>query len=193
MIEIGTAGAPANPVYPSADASRHRLARRILRSHMSRGFGSGRWLNAVVFSVAGFILGAVFWHFVGFWSFVSHVVLTGPSGSVAGVVRKDPGRNTQVTKEQVIKEPGRLRDGARAIVPLVSTLAPEVEDCVTLALDRRSGRTDLLPCRRLPRELPLSDASSRGDLAAITAPAATAATWSVQVDATDTPAPPPSR
>lgn len=190
MIEIGTAGAPANQVYRPADASGHSLARRRLRSQMSRGFGSGRWLNGVVFSVAGFILGAVFWHFVGFWSFVSHVVLTGPAG---GAARKDPGRNTQVTKEQVIKEPGRLRDGARAIVPLVSTLAPEVEDCVTLALDRRSGRTDLLPCRRLARELPLLEGSPRGDLAAVTAPAATAATWTVQVDATDTPARPPAR
>ncbi|AHB50051.1 hypothetical protein W911_06710 [Hyphomicrobium nitrativorans NL23] len=73
-------------------------------------------------SVIGFLLGALFWHFVGFWSFVSAVVLAGhPSGSV---------------------------DRSRAEAPEIeaSQTAAEISDaplvmawCTALQLDRKTG------------------------------------------------------
>ena len=48
-----------------------QAARRVLD-----GVGGLGW------SVIGFLMGAVFWHFVGFWTFVSDVVLAGHSEAV---------------------------------------------------------------------------------------------------------------
>ncbi len=38
---------------------------------------SGQWGAAAGWAAAGFVAGAVVWHFVGFWSFVSYAVLGG--------------------------------------------------------------------------------------------------------------------
>lgn len=35
--------------------------------------------NSLLWGVLGFIVGAVFWHFIGFWGFVSEVVFVGRS------------------------------------------------------------------------------------------------------------------
>lgn len=98
--------------------ARFRAARRMLD-----GVGGLGW------SVIGFLLGAVFWHFVGFWSFVSDVVLAGhPSVSIdrsrAEVVRIDASQNT-----------AQVTDG-----PLV------MASCTALQLDRKTGTISSAVC-----------------------------------------------
>lgn len=40
--------------------------------------------------MTGFVLGALFWHLVGFWSFVSHIVYHGPDDrSAVALARKN--------------------------------------------------------------------------------------------------------
>lgn len=39
----------------------------------------GSFLVALGWGIGGFLVGAVFWHFIGFWGFVSNVVLRGAS------------------------------------------------------------------------------------------------------------------
>lgn len=91
--------------------ARLMAARRVLD-----GVGGLGW------SVIGFLMGAVFWHFVGFWSFVSDVVLAGhPSASF------DRSRSDALQIEAVQTAAGS-RDA-----PLV------IASCTALQLDRKTG------------------------------------------------------
>ncbi len=42
-------------------------------------FGSSLLASGPLWAVAGFLCGAIFWHMVGFWSFVGGLVAHGPS------------------------------------------------------------------------------------------------------------------
>jgi len=102
-----------------AVARRRRLgaARRMLD-----GVGGLGW------SVIGFVGGAVFWHFIGFWGFVSEVVLSGNAPMIAG----------RDTLHAAVRE----APSYRMLVADASTLPP----CTVLSLDRRTGVTSSRPC-----------------------------------------------
>ena len=98
-----------------------------LEPRVPRGERVKRALDGVSglgWSVIGFLLGAVFWHFVGFWGFVSEVVLAGKPA--ATVEERVPG-----TRAQWI----RSADAAAAL-----------PTCIALALDRRTGVTSARAC-----------------------------------------------
>lgn len=101
------------------EAGRRRLtaARRTLD-----GIGGLGW------SVIGFLLGAVFWHFVGFWSFVSEVVLAGHSAE-----QPRPAASQFVTTSET--------SAGSHDVPLAVA-------CTALVLDRRTGATSAGGCAR---------------------------------------------
>jgi hypothetical protein len=106
---------------------------RLRRSALTApGLGYGGAL------LAGFIVGAVFWHFVGFWNFVSKVVL----------------------------EPGPLSEVTRAM-PLgaVAGIDRSAPACVTLELDRVTGLTSLAECAADAAPLPHGVESGREDFA----------------------------
>jgi hypothetical protein len=82
-------------------------------------------LGGLGWSVVGFVLGAVFWHFVGFWGFVSDVVLSGePSAFFAA-------------------QPRGAAAGVRTEIAAVSS---PLASCISLALDRRTGLTSATAC-----------------------------------------------
>ncbi len=130
-----------------------RAARRLLD-----GVGGLGW------SVIGFLLGAVFWHFVGFWSFVSDVVLAGhPSGSV---------------------------DRSRAEAPQIeaSQTAADISDaplvmawCTALQLDRKTGTISSGACGQDFSPSHGTSVKQREDRAAIS-------NGGIMWDAPDTPA-----
>ncbi len=99
-------------------------AQRLLRS-LPRGL--------IVF-VTGFVAGAVFWHAVGFWSFVSTVVLRGPVEAGAG--------SGAITTGSISPAPITHRRQAAAGVDL---------RCTALELDRRTGLTRVGLCT--PRDI----------------------------------------
>lgn len=181
MIDTGTLGAAGPTVDRRAGQASHARAHRP-RPAASRRFGGVA--HALVFSIAGFVLGAIFWHFVGFWSFVSHMVLKGPEEQIAAQ------RETTARVQRTVKEAGRLKDSpqAKAFVPLVPSVrtAPEVAECAALSLDRKTGRVDQVPCYQLAHELPQL-ASARADQLPLPPASAMTSSWSVQVDAADTP------
>ncbi len=88
-----TRGAPPPPVMPAATATTAAGAGQHAQSAPAaarpdapprgerprRNGGMRAWL----FGFAGFFLGVVFWHAVGFWSFVSEAVLSGPRQQIA--------------------------------------------------------------------------------------------------------------
>lgn len=87
---------------------------------MLDGIGGLGW------SVIGFVIGAVFWHFVGFWGFVSEVVLAGgpPAPAMAAAIYAP-------------------------VVPEMRSRWVQVADatpCTLLTLDRQTGVTSAAPC-----------------------------------------------
>ncbi len=91
--------------------------------------------SAIGFSLLGFILGAVFWHFVGFWDFVGQVMFGARNSG------------TQISQPPPIK----LRERVTGVSSLTVTIEPEA--CTTLQLDRENGTTQSVACE--PQSLPL--------------------------------------
>ncbi len=88
----------------------------------------------IIPSLAGFFLGIVFWHFVGFWNFVSEAVFSGPREKIAlEQISKKNGATSGI-------ETGSINTTGRnnAVVGATS--------CTTLAYDAASDRTHLVPC-----------------------------------------------
>ncbi|HKZ97298.1 MAG TPA: hypothetical protein VJ045_09985 [Hyphomicrobiaceae bacterium] len=113
------------------------------------------WLDALAFGVLGFLAGIVFWHFVGFWGFVSEVVLMGPI---------DPDRLMHAADS-----PAPRFENGRAD-PVASTRASRAGGCAMLVLDRATGRTHVAPCGELTPVLTPDSAPQREDLAIRAAP-----------------------
>ncbi len=102
-------------------------------------------IGGLGWSVIGFILGAMFWHFVGFWGFVSEVVLAG--GPIAAI-------------EQRAAEPRRKSD-IGALPQWVQVADASAPACTLLALDRQTGLTTARPCDADYTALP-ADVSQQG-------------------------------
>jgi hypothetical protein len=106
----------------------HRAAGRrhedIRPAHVKR---VGRALDGVGglgWGVLGFLVGAVFWHFVGFWAFVSDVVLAGGP---------EAAREDQVSN-------------SRSGWVQTADASAAMSACVSLSLDRRTGVTSAQAC-----------------------------------------------
>lgn len=85
--------------------------------------------SAIGYGLLGFLLGAVFWHFVGFWDFLGQLMFKGNAASTEIV----QGAPTIKLKERV--------SGVSAIAVVASP-----EACTMLRLDRNTGETAALPC-----------------------------------------------
>lgn len=111
---------------------------------------------------AGFVLGAVFWHLVGFWSFVSEIVYKGPEGGASvAVVRKNDARSAASEASN----------------------GPSAEAfCIALVRDRVSGDTRSAGCTLADRVLPHLGAGVRSDLASLQTSLGTADGWTVTAD-----------
>lgn len=51
--------------------------RRVASGSRARVAGAPSRLTVIAWGGLGFLIGAAFWHFIGFWSFVSDIVLKG--------------------------------------------------------------------------------------------------------------------
>lgn len=74
-------------------------------------------LRSLMFAVVGFLAGVAFWHTVGFWTFVTDVVLNGPDGEarVAGsspVIRKAPPRGEVLGASAGAVRPSQITTGS---------------------------------------------------------------------------------
>lgn len=111
-----------------------------------------RDFTPVLWAGAGFIAGMLVWHTVGFWTFVSDVVLNAndprartleaflPSLAVPALSEKAMSR---IPESAVISAPQALKT-ATAATPFA---------CVSLALDRAAGITNAQTCKGSPAEL----------------------------------------
>lgn len=102
--------------------------------------------GAALWATVGFVCGAVFWHAVGFWTFMSRLMFDGEA--VAAQVAQDPGTSI---------ETGSL--------PTIVHIDPA--RCTSLELNRSSNRTAERPCPRDGLALRYETDKQRGDLAFI--------------------------
>lgn len=108
-----------------------------------RGFRS-----ALLWSAAGFLAGAVFWHAVGFWRFISDAVLDPAPG---------PAQMAAVSRPSQVSLP---------TIYLV-----DAANCTALVLERKTNSTVMQPCPQKGLALRLEPNSERESLAAVGDPA----------------------
>lgn len=89
------------------------------------------WPSALLWGGGGFVVGAIFWHLIGFWSFVSTVVL-GDTDHRRATAEAQKGWTTQV-----IGPPSPARTTSKRTA---------VASCTALAIDRTGGATAAKPC-----------------------------------------------
>jgi len=100
--------------------------------------GRSRW-RAILWATLGFVTGAIFWHVIGFWTFVSDVVLNRPPAG------------------------GTLRAEASVVaVPTIYLVDPAT--CTALVLDRQTNQTVVRPCPQDGLALRLQPEGRREDL-----------------------------
>lgn len=102
--------------------------------------------GAALWATVGFVCGAVFWHAVGFWTFMSRLMFDGEA--VAAQVVQDPGASI---------ETGSL--------PTIVHIDPA--RCTSLELNRTFNRTAERPCPHDGLALRHEADTQRGDLALI--------------------------
>jgi len=136
------------PVYPAAPPSGAapigepapdtppERSRRTLRS-------------ALLWGGFGFVAGVIFWHAVGFWSFVSEVVLDREGPAIFARVA--------ATRPEAPLQPE---------LPIIYLVDPA--SCTALELDRSANRTAVRPCPRQGLALRLESSGDREDLALLT-------------------------
>jgi hypothetical protein len=129
----GREGALAAPRSQRSVRGRLVVARRVLD-----GIGGLGW------SVIGFLVGAVFWHFVGFWGFMANVVLAGGSAAPASSVHP-----------LHVERWGWTRVAEAAVVAPLA--------CTALILDRQTGLTSARACDGEEPVLPTEAAGGRQD------------------------------
>lgn len=104
-------------------------------------------LSGLGWSIIGFLGGAVFWHFVGFWSFVSNVVLAG-----GPAVEAVPSASRHALRAE--QPSGWVRMAEASVAPA---------SCTSLFLDRRTGVTSARACEADHAPLPADTFQGRED------------------------------
>lgn len=116
---------------PARPAPRPNPGSRAASPQTAPTHGSGLG-TALVWGGGGFIVGAIFWHAIGFWDFMTLVVL----GDQESRRRQPDASNDWAT--QVISTPTPGRSTLRR--PAVAT------NCTTLVIDRNKGATTGKAC-----------------------------------------------
>jgi hypothetical protein len=129
--------------------------REAARSRAGSIIPRGRGLcTALLWSAAGFLAGAIFWHAVGFWRFTSDAVF-------------DPApRQAQMA---AVARPSQVA------LPTIYLVDPA--NCTALILDRKTNSTVMQPCPQKGLALRLEANGERESLAAAGDPAVIAARY----------------
>ena len=121
-----------------------------------------RW-HSLASGLVGFAVGALFWHMIGFWGFVTTVVLKGPIDDRVRTAAEPP---LPVVSRELRPSLSWSRAPARSPkAPQLVQVMPE--SCSSLHLDRTVGTTSLIECVATDRPLPEGSAGARGDFLAI--------------------------
>jgi hypothetical protein len=137
------------PPPPSAhDASAPAVAEQVAASPSPPAIRTRSRRRSLAYGLAGFVLGAAFWHVVGFWDFVGRVMFKG-ADQTADVVA-------------AIAPDVKLRERVSGVGSLAITLSSET--CTSLSLDRATGQTRAEPCSQQQFSLRSLKPARREDL-----------------------------
>jgi hypothetical protein len=104
----------------------------------------------------GFAAGAVFWHFVGFWSFMSHIMFSSPE-TARRTASPAPAIASSAPQGASPLETGSLRR-------LEKLTAPKIEpSCTAVTRDKQTGQMHQSECRKLTRALRQNETARRQD------------------------------
>jgi hypothetical protein len=138
----------------AATVERERY-RETLGSAAANATGRWRYRTALLWSAGGFLAGALFWHAIGFWQFVSDVVFD-PA----------PSPTAQMT---AVAPPSQIA------LPTIYLVDPA--NCTALLLDRKTNSTVMQPCPRKGLALRLEANSERESRAVVSDPTITPAQY----------------
>lgn len=144
------AQAPAQASTPEVVAP--LLSVRILsRERLDDATRALDGIGGLGWSVIGFVVGAVFWHFIGFWGFVANVVLAGGPPTAAEGLAAASGARSVIAQAAAT---GPTATGPTAV---------SAHTCTNLVLDRRSGTTVARACVGVFPPLPADSFEGRED------------------------------
>ncbi len=113
-----------------------------------RRFGRSFDERAAVYGALGFICGMIVWHVVGFWSFMSNVVLNSPDASSSrpqALAQSEVARRSTAAASDT--QAGAITTGSISSAPVAKARDVSRADlCLALQLDRASGTTRTAPC-----------------------------------------------
>jgi hypothetical protein len=104
--------------------------------------------GAALWAAVGFVCGAITWHTIGFWQFMSRLMFDDA--------------NNAVTVEAPVLNGSEIETGS-----LPTIVNVDHKTCITLMLDRSSNQTAARPCPREGLALRLEPDVGREDLAVI--------------------------
>ncbi|MFN0217921.1 MAG: hypothetical protein ACKVP4_03790 [Hyphomicrobium sp.] len=107
--------------------------------------------NAVACGVVGFFAGALAWHLVGFWSFVSAIAFNGDVGSAPPVALARNSASQEVKTSDIVTG------------SITSSQIPTSADCVALAIDRHKRNFEKTACPQTSLPFRHNDQSEKGD------------------------------
>jgi hypothetical protein len=131
-------------------------------------------------AMLGFCCGAMFWHAVGFWSFVSDVVLKGPDDGTPAMVKEAKSTEPQPVSSRAT---GSISPVRVAVGGVPSAAIKARLHCSVAIPDPAFGEVHIFPCAPgtgQPPSKPLARKGDRLDSAAAASTAATAPETAVQ-------------
>jgi hypothetical protein len=137
-----------------------------LRQHMSR---LPAIPHHVRWAAAGFAAGALFWHFVGFWTFMSQIMFSSPE-TASQLPRSTPSRAASSSANGAAA-PSPIETGSLRRLEKLTTARIEAS-CTAVARDPHSGGTRQSDCRKLARAFAVKSDSTRQDRPAARQPQA---------------------
>ena len=122
------------------------------------GVAAGLWRSSIAWCVLGFVLGAPFWHLIGFWGFLT---TTAPIAADADRARATSEASVAARPNRAATSPLRsAHPGRKGQAHLA------LAGCTALVLDRASGATLPAGCKANAPALADGVAAVRGDLLA---------------------------
>ena len=109
-------------------------------------------------STFGFVAGALFWHFVGFWTFMSHIVFSTPDAAWPSSIAASAVTTSSAQTRGDPIETGSLQR-------LEKLTAPKVEpSCTAVSRDPVTGDASQGPCQKLKRPMKVLTGTNRQDI-----------------------------
>ncbi len=105
-------------------------------------------------AAAGFTAGAIFWHFVGFWTFMSQIMFTSPQAA-----RQATGQTT-AKAATLSAQTSPIETGSLQRLEKL-TVSKYEASCTAVARDPQTGQTEQSGCRRLAKPLTVKTVSAR--------------------------------